>query len=914
MTTRMGIGLARRGWLAVSVWLGGMAAGAATSARADEALVGQPYGVAEIRCPLALPDAEWNQSQAWTIQDETGRVLYPVFVPGRFGELVGQVIGGPELPSSLTVLFLFRGEQPLNVTVHAGRTHQLQLRPESASPRAYRRLLQRWWREYHRVAGEAADDGSRGPVYDFTTALLARRLNLAPPLLGRTNRVAHSSDETWQTLQLLFGVADYRARLRMETLQADGDRQLPATMPLPSSPTWIEPAWGDVAPTDIESLAQHVPAECFYLRFGSFSNYLWFNRLLEENGGDLAAMVAPLAVERGSGLRAQQQLGLKQSVLADVLGPAMIADVAIIGSDLYIDEGPALGILFQTRNGLVGNDLRKQRREAMEALQSAGAQEETVSIAGRDVSFISTPDNRLRSFHAVDGDYHFVTTSRTLARRFLEAGGGQQSLGGSLEFAAARRRMPLSRNDTVFAYFSTPFLQQLVSPHYQVELARRLRAASDLELLWLARLAARGDGLESPQLGDLVAAGYLPASFVSRPEGGEVRIDDGRFLDSVRGGRGTFTPIPDMEIAGMTSAEADAYARRAAYYRTHWKQLDSLMVGVQRYAVDAAGHERLVVEAHIAPLDETKYGWLLSVLGPPTLDRIAPAAEDVIVMSAFVQGGLLDAAIPPHYLFMGIQDTAVDLRATGFLQLLQLMRSTPGYLGAWPKPGFLDWLPLGLGGGPPDADGFSQLPLGIWRRQWEAYSALALDRRLLDDVSRQLAVVPAAHPAQLRLYVADLTQTQLQGFVRDLAAERALSVSYSNPRLLHTLSEQLRIPRQEARTAAEQLLDGQLVCPLGGEYELLREAGRSDRWVSSAWSRVADDEPYASPVLTWFRGVNADLTRTDEGVILRAELDMQRAPAAAAVPLPLFDMFRGIRPNAAPPDAPADNGPRRQRF
>ena len=40
---------------------------------------------------------------------------------------------------------------------------------------------------------------------------------------------------------------------------------------------------------------------------------------------------------------------------------------------------------------------------------------------------------------------------------------------------------------------------------------------------------------------------------------------------------------------------------------------------------------------------------------------------------------------------------------------------TNGLPMGWPKSGFLDWLPLGLGGGPPDAFGFSRLLFGVWR-------------------------------------------------------------------------------------------------------------------------------------------------------------------------------------------------------
>ena len=56
------------------------------------------------------------------------------------------------------------------------------------------------------------------------------------------------------------------------------------------------------------------------------------------------------------------------------------------------------------------------------------AKEETVRIAGHDVSYISSPDGELRSYYAVDGDFHLVATSRRLVERFYEAGAGKGSL------------------------------------------------------------------------------------------------------------------------------------------------------------------------------------------------------------------------------------------------------------------------------------------------------------------------------------------------------------------------------------------------------------------------------------------------------------------------------------------------------
>jgi len=204
-------------------------------------------------------------------------------------------------------------------------------------------------------------------------------------------------------------------------------------------------------------------------------------------------------------------------------------------------------MLFQARGGVLAGDLTQQRKRALAREKDHGATAETVKIAGHDVSFISTPDNRLRSFHAVDGDYHLVTTSRTIVERFYAAGQGKDSLGQSDEFRFARMQMPLKREDTIFVYMSAAFFQGLLSPQYQIELSRRMKSVTDIEALALARLAARGEKAPADSIEDLIAGGFLPRGFGRRPDGSGPILAGDAITDSRRGARGTFVPVPDVD-------------------------------------------------------------------------------------------------------------------------------------------------------------------------------------------------------------------------------------------------------------------------------------------------------------------------------------------------------------------------------
>jgi hypothetical protein len=613
------------------------------------------------------------------------------------------------------------------------------------------------------------------------------------------------------------------------------------------------------------------------------------------------------------GDRTQGQLGLEKNLLGQILGDTVIADVAIVGRDTFTKEGGAFGILFHAKNtNVLKNDLSKQRQRALDRAKEQGATAETLQIAGRDVSFYSTPDNRLRSFYATSGDFHLVTTSRAMVEQFLALPKGQ-SLGESTEFLYARQSLPTSRKDAIFVYFSSAFFEGLLSPHYQVELERRMKSVTDMELLMLARLAARGEGVPGDTVEHFVAAGLLPQGFGRRPDGSGPLLADTALLDSRRGARGTFLPIPDVKINGITQSEATRLQSLNAQLSEQWRRMDPVLVGIQRFSLDEKDRERIVVDANMLPIDEGKYGWVLSVLGPPTRQMITPAQGDVIAAQAAIRGGLLMPTIPPHHMFLGVQDIppAWESPPKGLLQIFNMIRSTPGYLGSWPRAGFLDLLPFNLGGSVPDANGFSRLPFGLWRRQGAEFSVLSFDPGLLANVTPQLRVAEAENEAQLRLHVEDLSQSKVRPWITNLYYQRGLSASAGNPRLLVQLNQQLHVPLETTLDVAEELLDGKLICPLGGKYELVEDLNGGARlWRSTAWPQQNGSgipEGFEAPLLKWFRGLDMHLTKAGDEITAHAELDLQRKPGLPKLELPFFNLFGGGQKALQPKPDPKAN-------
>jgi hypothetical protein len=123
------------------------------------------------------------------------------------------------------------------------------------------------------------------------------------------------------------------------------------------------------------------------VRFGNFENFLWLENLTAAHGGDISRMVTARGQDERLSDRMRRQMCLPDSALARMFGGQLISDVALIGRDMYLQQGAAVGVLFQARSNLgLSTSLRQQRYAAMLAEEKFGATLETVSILGHEVS------------------------------------------------------------------------------------------------------------------------------------------------------------------------------------------------------------------------------------------------------------------------------------------------------------------------------------------------------------------------------------------------------------------------------------------------------------------------------------------------------------------------------------------------
>ncbi|MEN6451428.1 MAG: hypothetical protein ABFC96_13125, partial [Thermoguttaceae bacterium] len=230
-----------------------------------EAIAGEPFGVGRVTFELPqdlLPVPLGVEGVG--LAEKHSRVLYPALDSPAFGRLLRGVLeeetpltsGGPlrqaaggilrgvlDRPPRTTIYFLFRGDEPLELSLEARKSIPVGVvTPYAgpAAPRRWARLEQLWWRQYAKPAGLLAPKPDYPPVVEtYLTSMLARRLNLRLPQAKQTPL---AYDSLRKELGLNLGGESLRMAmlqdrmLGLNNLNERADRPLPAWPELPEPP------------------------------------------------------------------------------------------------------------------------------------------------------------------------------------------------------------------------------------------------------------------------------------------------------------------------------------------------------------------------------------------------------------------------------------------------------------------------------------------------------------------------------------------------------------------------------------------------------------------------------------------------------------------------------------------------------
>ena len=785
----------------------------------------------------------------------------------------------------IRVHFLLRGVDPCQVSLSS--VNEVFLDKQDLNPiqddNRHRELLGQWWKQFSVIPTSYGRE--QRELKESLLDIMTRRLQLLGPW-PKTVKHDNNANETSLEHQfergigMLFGIESVKLAMSADTALNQSGRIEKANQPVPPRPV-LQSVRILQAPADtwIEPIAMHVPAECFYLRTGSLANYRQFRKFLVGWGGSLNDIVSTGAVNHQSRERIEGQLGISADQFAPDEFDKLISDMALIGCDPMFDDGASVGILFQARdsNGL-DNVLKLQRNQTRSRVPES--EDRRVTVEGREISFLTSDDQRIRSYYAIDGDFHLVTNSYHLLSRFLQASNGTGSLGTLNEFRYARHQAnEISKKNQqqplAMLYLSDPFFQSLVSPHYRIELTRRRQAARELKQYQLALMIAKAEHIDAVTTDQLIESKLLPAGFGTRPDGSYPMLNKEKLSDSTRGALGYFLPIPDVPVQNATQTEVRSYHQFMAHYNQEWRRIDPVTVVFSRGNSDNDGHQQVGLDIVITPYAQQHYALLSQHLAPAIDQRVAPMNDDLISLDTSIRSG--QGSSPSFFLYFGLRDDDVSyVFKNGQIRLANgsnggSFAKSNSYLAISPLALFSFSVAYQFLYSIDVIDYVSSVSSN--QRMMVVSNNQSLRQKVLNEISGE----EIRDSSQVRLRVKSLASSKVEPYIQAYTYLASRKASSENAKFLNDFTSWLRLPITESRDSVETVLGAQLRCPLGGDFGLNDHDGHS-YWTGTRWpeaSYFAETKTPASwkfAFLDWLRGL--DLRFDIDQTTLRAHVDM----------------------------------------
>lgn len=364
-------------------------------------------------------------------------------------------------------------------------------------------------------------------------------------------------------------------------------------------------------PVPAEPLAELAPAEFYYIRFDGMGSLF---RLIDESdawGTPIANALDERSEDRGLSVRYETSLGLGRGPLTRALGPEVIDQVAIVGSDPYLKEGSDVTLVFQVK--------KKALFEAgmASALAGHGQAHGGITMAsatfeGVDIKIGKSADGAVTQHRISSGDREIVSNSLGAVKRVIEVIKGKRArLSEEPDFRFMLARDAKTRAD-VLAFLGDRFVAEVVGPRQKILEARRQMAVAELSTPGYASLLFGWIWGRSPASAEeLIKVGLLSKEELKHAGGEAIAFRPGEAARSAWGSPAALTPLIDLpSITTVTEAERDGYAGFVRTYQQYWSTfMDPIMV---RLAIDAPeggrGAGAISADVRVLPLiDATEY-------------------------------------------------------------------------------------------------------------------------------------------------------------------------------------------------------------------------------------------------------------------------------------------------------------------
>jgi hypothetical protein len=339
---------------------------------------------------------------------------------------------------------------------------------------------------------------------------------------------------------------------------------------------------------DTDPLAKWIPDDQHALFFPSFNALADLLDHADEFGTPVLNIAQPRGESARTRERYEKQLGISLNAIARLVGPQLVASIAVTGSDPYFRTGTDLALLFEsTGAAALGEILASQIKLASAATK--GAEPVSGQVGAMEYTGIRSPNREVCSYLAVHDDVVIVTNSLAqLAALAAVAAGERSSLAQLPEYTFFRDRYRRDEAETALLLISDKTIRRWCGPKWRIATSRRTRA-----------LAAMTD-LQAANLDRLVVADFMPGPIYSdqwQHLVGDLTLDVDGVRSSRHGSLEFQTPIAELDVQLVTPDEKSMYDRWREGYQRNWANFfDPIAI---RFTVNAS---RLAADMTVMPL------------------------------------------------------------------------------------------------------------------------------------------------------------------------------------------------------------------------------------------------------------------------------------------------------------------------
>ena len=403
------------------------------------------------------------------------------------------------------------------------------------------------------------------------------------------------------------------------------------TGPTIKSHPWKEMLAGKTP--DVGRLSKCVPEDFYFVEFHSLvklmevmdQSDLWGTHLFNQSVQEARTQLV--------GERLKKQLAVETSTLLRPFYDAVVEEVGVAGSDLYLREGSDVSLLFLSKQPAV---LKARMDGFLEnAAKQEGAKRSEGEYLGVAFTHVATPDRSVHVYSAFPKpELHLRSNSKAGFERIVEAIVGKDTngkevrrLGDTDEFAYVRTLMPRGAKEDGFVYLSDPFIRRLVGPEVKLTERRRMVCYNHLRMIGHASLMYRTEsGRPATSLDELVKGGCAPGLFgqgeFACPDGGKYSLaaDGLTGVCSHHGHSHALAPCREIPVTQVGQEEAGEYKAFLEEYNRYWRTFfDPIALRIQLTP------KRYRIETIVLPLiDNSVYTAMAGALGgkPEALDAL----------------------------------------------------------------------------------------------------------------------------------------------------------------------------------------------------------------------------------------------------------------------------------------------------